>query len=127
VEANWEDGAVRRDKFNRIFADPAKIHRVRHNGPRYQVDAIHLAEPSPQRTPVRARGSERRPDPANPHSSAASREGAETPRDGLHICDWRSEARGGRSWRVRHLLAPTGYADRVSYRRYEPNGVRRFP
>ena len=32
-EASWEDGAVRRDKANRIFADPAKIHRVRHHGP----------------------------------------------------------------------------------------------
>jgi FMN-dependent oxidoreductase (nitrilotriacetate monooxygenase family) len=51
-EASWEDGAVRRDKANRIFADPAKIHPVRHQGQRYQVDAIHLAEPSPQRTPV---------------------------------------------------------------------------
>jgi long-chain alkane monooxygenase len=51
-EASWEDGAVLRDKSNRIFADPAKIHRVRHQGRHYQVDAIHLAEPSPQRTPV---------------------------------------------------------------------------
>src|SRR5712671_2860060 len=51
-EASWEDGAVLRDKANRIFADPAKIHRVRHQGRHYQVDAIHLAEPSPQRTPV---------------------------------------------------------------------------
>jgi long-chain alkane monooxygenase len=51
-EASWEDGAVRRDKVNRIFADPAKIHRVRHHGRHYQLDAIHLAEPSPQRTPV---------------------------------------------------------------------------
>src|SRR6267378_992077 len=37
-EASWEDGAVRPDKKNRIFADPAKIHRVRHHGPRYQVE-----------------------------------------------------------------------------------------
>src|SRR5438874_7311998 len=42
-EASWEDGAVLRDKSNRIFADPAKIHRVRHQGRHYQVDAIHLA------------------------------------------------------------------------------------
>jgi hypothetical protein len=48
----WKDGAVRRDKSNRVFADPDKIHRVRHHGQRYQVDAIHLTEPSPQRTPV---------------------------------------------------------------------------
>jgi len=51
-EASWEDGAVRRDRANRIFADPAKIHRVKHHGRHYQVNAIHLAEPSPQRTPV---------------------------------------------------------------------------
>src|SRR6516162_8523503 len=51
-ETSWEDGAVRRDKSNRVFADPNKIHRVRHLGQHYQVDAIHLAEPSPQRTPV---------------------------------------------------------------------------
>ena len=36
----------------RIFADPAKVHRVRHEGRIHRVDAIHLCEPSPQRTPV---------------------------------------------------------------------------
>jgi FMN-dependent oxidoreductase (nitrilotriacetate monooxygenase family) len=51
-EASWEEGAVLRDKDNRIFADPEKIHRVRHVGRNYRLDAIHLAEPSPQRTPV---------------------------------------------------------------------------
>src|SRR5207237_8779713 len=50
-EASWEHGAVRRDKKNRTFADPAKVHRVRHHGQHYQVDAIHLAEPSRQLTP----------------------------------------------------------------------------
>jgi alkanesulfonate monooxygenase len=51
-EASWQDGAVLRDRQRRIFADPDRIHRVRHDGPYYQLDAIHLAEPSPQRTPV---------------------------------------------------------------------------
>jgi len=51
-EASWEDGAVLRDKANRVFADPSKIHRVRHAGRHYRLNAIHLAEPSPQRTPV---------------------------------------------------------------------------
>ena len=51
-EGSWEDGAVRRDKAARIYADPAKVHRVRHSGRYYQVDGYHLAEPSPQRTPV---------------------------------------------------------------------------
>ena len=31
---------------------PAKVHRVRHEGNNYRLDAIHLCEPSPQRTPV---------------------------------------------------------------------------
>ena len=41
-----------RDRARGIFADPAKVHRVRHEGKQYRVDAIHLSEPSPQRTPV---------------------------------------------------------------------------
>lgn len=51
-EASWEDGAVLRDRDNRIYADPARIHRVQHHGQHYTVDALHLSEPSPQRTPV---------------------------------------------------------------------------
>jgi FMN-dependent oxidoreductase (nitrilotriacetate monooxygenase family) len=51
-EGSWEDDAVLRDRANRVFADPSKVHRVQHLGRHYQVDAIHLAEPSPQRTPV---------------------------------------------------------------------------
>src|SRR5205085_1785055 len=51
-EGSWEDGAVLRDRDRRVFADPAKIHRVHHEGRFYRVDAIHLSEPSPQRTPV---------------------------------------------------------------------------
>src|SRR6202043_391721 len=51
-EGSWEDDAVLRDRARRIFTDPAKVHRVRHEGTNYRVDAIHLCEPSPQRTPV---------------------------------------------------------------------------
>ena len=51
-EGSWDDGAVLRDRGRRVFADPSKIHRIRHDGRFYRVDAIHLCEPSPQRTPV---------------------------------------------------------------------------
>src|SRR5260370_35050760 len=51
-EGSWEDGAVLRDRERRLFADPARIHRIHHEGRYYRVDAIHLCEPSPQRTPV---------------------------------------------------------------------------
>jgi FMN-dependent oxidoreductase (nitrilotriacetate monooxygenase family) len=51
-EGSWEDDAVLRDRVRGIFTDPAKVHRVRHEGNHYRLDAIHLSEPSPQRTPV---------------------------------------------------------------------------
>ena len=51
-EGSWEDDAVVRDRIAGVYADPAKVHRVAHHGRRYHVDGIHLAEPSPQRTPV---------------------------------------------------------------------------
>ncbi|MFL5255703.1 MAG: LLM class flavin-dependent oxidoreductase [Rhodopila sp.] len=51
-EASWEDGAVLRDRRGHRFADADRIHRIRHEGPHFKVDAIHLSEPSPQRTPV---------------------------------------------------------------------------
>jgi FMN-dependent oxidoreductase (nitrilotriacetate monooxygenase family) len=51
-EASWDDDAVIRDRATRRYADPAKVRAVRHDGPYFRLDAIHLAEPSPQRTPV---------------------------------------------------------------------------
>ncbi|MCR5869093.1 LLM class flavin-dependent oxidoreductase [Aquincola sp. J276] len=51
-EGSWEDGAVRRDKARRLYADPARVHQVRHHGRWFDVEGYHLAEPSPQRTPV---------------------------------------------------------------------------
>ena len=51
-EGSWEDDAVVEDRVTGVFADPAKVHRVSHDGPFYQLDAMHLCEPSPQRTPL---------------------------------------------------------------------------
>ena len=51
-EGSWQDDAVLRDRERRIYADPARIHPVHHEGRHYSVNAIHLSEPSPQRTPV---------------------------------------------------------------------------
>jgi FMN-dependent oxidoreductase (nitrilotriacetate monooxygenase family) len=52
LEGSWEDDAVIRDLENRIYADPAKIHDIDHVGEFYDVVGPHLAEPSPQRTPL---------------------------------------------------------------------------
>jgi len=51
-EGSWEDDAAVRDRARGIFTDPSKVHRVKHEGNNYRLNAIHLSEPSPQRTPV---------------------------------------------------------------------------
>jgi FMN-dependent oxidoreductase (nitrilotriacetate monooxygenase family) len=53
LEGSWEDGAVLADRERGVYADPARIHRVHHDGPFYKIDGVYnLTEPSPQRTPV---------------------------------------------------------------------------
>ena len=51
-EGSWEDGAVGDDPARAMYADPAKVHPIAHEGARFRVPGIHLCEPSPQRTPV---------------------------------------------------------------------------
>ncbi len=51
-EGSWADDAVRADRAAGVYADPARVRAVHHDGPHYRMDAVHLAEPSPQRTPV---------------------------------------------------------------------------
>lgn len=51
-EKSWEDDAVVLDKEAGIYTDPGKVHRINHQGQYYTVDAIHICEPSPQRTPL---------------------------------------------------------------------------
>ncbi|HWA78992.1 MAG TPA: LLM class flavin-dependent oxidoreductase [Acetobacteraceae bacterium] len=51
-EGGFEDGAVRADRLGGVYTDPARVHRVRHHGRQWQLDAVPLWEPSPQRTPV---------------------------------------------------------------------------
>lgn len=51
-EGSWDDDAVRRDRAAGVFADPARVRAIRHEGPHFWVEGVHLGEPSPQRTPV---------------------------------------------------------------------------
>ena len=51
-EGSWADDAVRADRVAGTYADPARVRAVQHAGPHYRMDAVHLCEPSPQRTPV---------------------------------------------------------------------------
>jgi FMN-dependent oxidoreductase (nitrilotriacetate monooxygenase family) len=51
-EESWAADAVTRDRASGIYADPSRVARIRHEGRQYRLDAPHLVEPSPQRTPV---------------------------------------------------------------------------
>lgn len=51
-EGSWEEGAVLADRARGLFADPDRVHVVRHESPLLQMEALHLVAPSPQRTPV---------------------------------------------------------------------------
>jgi FMN-dependent oxidoreductase (nitrilotriacetate monooxygenase family) len=51
-EGSWAEDAVKRDRAGRLYTDPARVRRVRHEGRQFRIDAMHLCEPSPQRTPV---------------------------------------------------------------------------
>ena len=51
-EGSWEDDAVVRDAANGVYTDPNKVHEIHHDGEYFALDAVHLCEPSPQRTPL---------------------------------------------------------------------------
>jgi len=51
-EGSWADDAVRADAAAGVFADPDRVRKAVHDGYHFRLDALHLSEPSPQRTPV---------------------------------------------------------------------------
>ncbi|PJI28619.1 LLM class flavin-dependent oxidoreductase [Acinetobacter pseudolwoffii] len=51
-EGSWEDEAIQKDKINRIFTDPRKVHAIHHQGQFYQSQGVFQVAPSIQRTPV---------------------------------------------------------------------------
>jgi alkanesulfonate monooxygenase len=51
-EESWADDALRLDREAGIYADPAKVRVIDAQNPELSMRALHLAQPSPQRTPV---------------------------------------------------------------------------
>lgn len=51
-EGSWDDDAVLIDRQHGVYADPAKVRVIHHRGAQYNIDAMHLCAPTPQRTPV---------------------------------------------------------------------------
>lgn len=52
LQGSWEDDAVVRDRRTGVFADPARVHDIAHEGRWFTVPGHAVTEPSPQRTPV---------------------------------------------------------------------------
>lgn len=51
-EGSWEHDAVVADKLSGVYARPDKVREVHHHGEFFTINGPHLAEPTPQRTPV---------------------------------------------------------------------------
>jgi alkanesulfonate monooxygenase len=51
-EGSWADDAVAADPVSGLFARPDRVRAVHHESPHHRLQALHLGEPSPQRTPV---------------------------------------------------------------------------
>lgn len=69
---SWEPDAIIADKASGIYADPAKVHVVHHDGEYYSCHARHFCAPSPQGRPVlwQAGSSDRGRDFAAKHAEA---------------------------------------------------------
>lgn len=51
-EGSWADDALVQDRESRVYTRPDRVRRIVHHGAHYDVEAIHLVHPSPQRTPL---------------------------------------------------------------------------
>ncbi|WP_158507221.1 NtaA/DmoA family FMN-dependent monooxygenase [Subtercola sp. Z020] len=51
-EGSWADDALRLDKENGVYADPAGVRMIHHEGPYFRAHGILNLPPSPQRTPL---------------------------------------------------------------------------
>ncbi|PZQ10381.1 MAG: 5,10-methylene tetrahydromethanopterin reductase [Ancylobacter novellus] len=51
-EGSWDDDAAVRDVARGVFTEPTRVRPAVYRGRHFSLDAVHLSEPSPQRTPV---------------------------------------------------------------------------
>jgi long-chain alkane monooxygenase len=51
-EGSWDEDAIVADRERNVFADPARIRPIDHDGRWFKVEGPHLTSPSRQRTPV---------------------------------------------------------------------------
>lgn len=106
-EGSWADDAVVRDRERGIYADPARVRAIDHDGKYYSAHGCHLSEPSPQRTPVlyQAGGSPRGREFAARHAECVFVSGLNPASVSAAIQDTRERAaRFGRADDIRFML-----------------------
>jgi long-chain alkane monooxygenase len=94
-EGSWQDDAVIKDRELGIYADPAKVRDIHHDGKYFSSHGCHLSEPSPQRTPVlyQAGGSPRGREFAARHAECVFVSGLNPAKIGESIRGTREQAR----------------------------------
>jgi FMN-dependent oxidoreductase (nitrilotriacetate monooxygenase family) len=94
-EGSWQDDAVVKDRERGIYADPAKVWDVHHDGKYFSSHGCHLSEPSPQRTPVlyQAGGSPRGREFAARHAECVFVSGLNPAKVAASIGETREQAR----------------------------------
>ena len=97
-EGSWADDAVVADASTGIFTRPDRVRKVRHDGAHYKLDALHISEPSPQRTPVLYQAG----------SSPAGRAFAARHAECVFISGPSKKVIGPRVAAIRHLAADAG-------------------
>ncbi|KAI5859411.1 DszA family xenobiotic compound monooxygenase [Durotheca rogersii] len=51
-EGSWSDTALLEDAESGVYTDYKQVRSIHHHGEKFRVDAPHIVDPSPQRTPV---------------------------------------------------------------------------
>jgi FMN-dependent oxidoreductase (nitrilotriacetate monooxygenase family) len=97
-EGSWEDDAVVLDRKRGVYTDPAKVHRIEHEGTYFKVPGIHVAEPSPQRTPLLYQAG----------ASSRGRRFAAENAEAIFITEPKAEIVAGRIADLRALVAGAG-------------------
>ena len=128
-EGSWDDEAIVVDPIKGVIADPHHIRKVHHHGAHFKVDAIHLAHPSPQRTPFlfQAGASNRGKDFAARHAEAVFLGEHSKARTSANVAETRARARafGRDEHDIRFyalttvIVAETRVAAEAKYRDYQ--------
>lgn len=121
-EGSWAPDAVQRHRAAGVYADPARVRAVRRDSP-FRMEAAHLVEPSPQRTPVlyQAGASDRGREFAARHAECVFLNGGRAPDVARLVADLRARA-APRPIRIfvgaTLIVAPTGAEARDRLKEY---------